>query len=339
MAGGGDDEERKMEGLRWQNRSMTITVTVLLLYLTSIEAFSWSPCFPRDLCPGASKGTVQSCLQHRLIPGRPSFGVPPLFAIRTQNLNGSPILSVKGISAQQEKSASTVTDVPSNSHAFRHIPINPRRQPGNGTSLRLSLLERRVTAAEKAVIVSRVRKIQKEMALRESQLKIRALYAKDVNELKNKRGTPLRTEMSQQRIVRARMQMANAAMKKNTLDLFISAGPNAVSRGLMPQDSPLRTSVLAGNKGFDPCCVASRDLWSGEKLPDDDDSSLVALAEAEIRHARLAMLAIVGGPASETIRRTLKWKGWGLAWKTEFDGQKFMVGALAVFLVRPVETN
>lgn len=61
----------------------------------------------------------------------------------------------------------------------------------------------------------------------------------------------------------------------------------AVKAGALKQSSPLIMSVMAGNKGFDPANFA--------KSPD----LLLQYREAELKHARLAMLASVGWVMSE----------------------------------------
>jgi len=61
----------------------------------------------------------------------------------------------------------------------------------------------------------------------------------------------------------------------------------ALKAGFLKESSPLLTSKMAGNKGFDPAGFA--------KSPD----LLLQYREAELKHARLAMLASVGWVMSE----------------------------------------
>ena len=323
----------KMDRMYEHTRTMKLLSFVVLCSIQRVDSFGWSSFSTSLGHPGSLCRSLSACPQYRPVLGRGSLSLGTKTSKSWHTFGETTKVSVQCRSTEQETGIYIHTSSMSNSSASRHVQINPQRQPGNGTSLRLSLLQRRVASAERAVVVSQVRKIQKETSLAENRKMIRALSTRDVEWLKNKRGRRLRTEMSQKRIVRAQSQVRNVVERKEVLDLFVSASSRALSRGLMEPESPLRTSVLAGNKGFDPCCVASRDLWSGERLPEADDSSLVTLAESEIRHARLAMLAIVGGPASETIEKTLEWDGWGLSRTPDFEGQKFMVGALAVFLV------
>eukprot|EP00285_Hemiselmis_virescens_P013502 CAMPEP_0173391686 /NCGR_PEP_ID=MMETSP1356-20130122/18526_1 /TAXON_ID=77927 ORGANISM="Hemiselmis virescens, Strain PCC157" /NCGR_SAMPLE_ID=MMETSP1356 /ASSEMBLY_ACC=CAM_ASM_000847 /LENGTH=329 /DNA_ID=CAMNT_0014349357 /DNA_START=58 /DNA_END=1043 /DNA_ORIENTATION=+ len=67
----------------------------------------------------------------------------------------------------------------------------------------------------------------------------------------------------------------------------------AMRVGILKETSPLLTSTMPGNKGFDPLGFASRgDL-------------LLQYREAELKHARLAMLAAVGWASSELLHPKL----------------------------------
>jgi len=67
----------------------------------------------------------------------------------------------------------------------------------------------------------------------------------------------------------------------------------AIKVGALKENSPLLTSDLVGNKGFDPLNIAK------------DEGLLRQYREAEIKHGRLAMLASVGWVASELLHPSL----------------------------------
>lgn len=71
---------------------------------------------------------------------------------------------------------------------------------------------------------------------------------------------------------------------------------SAKNVGLLRSDTVLGYTAMVGNKGFDPLCLA------GEGA---DETTLNGYREAEIKHGRLAMLAAVGWPVSESLQPKL----------------------------------
>jgi len=67
----------------------------------------------------------------------------------------------------------------------------------------------------------------------------------------------------------------------------------AMRIGALKETSPLLTSTMPGNKGFDPLGFAKR------------NDLLLQYREAELKHARLAMLAAVGWASSELLHPKL----------------------------------
>lgn len=67
--------------------------------------------------------------------------------------------------------------------------------------------------------------------------------------------------------------------------------------------NPLHTSSLAGNVNFDPLGLARVYPWSRGEAADAADGvdALYAYREAELKHARLAMLAAIAYPAQEAL--------------------------------------
>merc|ERR1711966_448307 len=88
------------------------------------------------------------------------------------------------------------------------------------------------------------------------------------------------------------------ASAKKTAPARVKTEPNqfvtmALKAGALKQSSPLVMSQMAGNKGFDPLGFAK------------DSGLLLQYREAELKHARLAMLASVGWVMSELLHTPL----------------------------------
>mmetsp|Transcript_20686 Transcript_20686/g.32382 ORF Transcript_20686/g.32382 Transcript_20686/m.32382 type:complete len:217 (+) Transcript_20686:179-829(+) len=118
-----------------------------------------------------------------------------------------------------------------------------------------------------------------------------------------------------------------AEKRKYKMDIM-DVNPNmAYVRGLLQKRSPLAKAYdLAGNKCFDPFDLARVNFATGDKLAEGDNSGLMRMAEAEIRHCRAAMLATLGGPLAQYVAPYVKsLSGF------DFNSQTFAVGVLAVF--------
>lgn len=92
-------------------------------------------------------------------------------------------------------------------------------------------------------------------------------------------------------VVAKRSKMSGASSPKKQEDNAFAA--TALKFGALKPNSPLLTSNLVGNKGFDPLNIAQ------------DAGLLRQYREAEIKHGRLAMLASVGWVASELLHPSL----------------------------------
>lgn len=68
--------------------------------------------------------------------------------------------------------------------------------------------------------------------------------------------------------------------------------------------SPLHASTLAGNVNFDPLRLSSVD-FSLSRVKKDPSKLLEDYREAELKHARLAMLCSVAFPVQETVNPVL----------------------------------
>eukprot|EP00293_Proteomonas_sulcata_P007835 CAMPEP_0184296968 /NCGR_PEP_ID=MMETSP1049-20130417/7909_1 /TAXON_ID=77928 /ORGANISM="Proteomonas sulcata, Strain CCMP704" /LENGTH=388 /DNA_ID=CAMNT_0026606465 /DNA_START=263 /DNA_END=1429 /DNA_ORIENTATION=+ len=131
-------------------------------------------------------------------------------------------------------------------------------------------------------------------------------FQSKVSELKGKAGSEIRETTTKLRSNTLEKNLeAAASAEKFVPEIFNPASPQkAMSLGMMREGSILASEEalkLPGNKGFDPLGLADADLKSGAKLAAGDDSTLKMMTEAELRHCRAAMLAVVGGPMAPAL--------------------------------------